>query len=68
MNFSSGFHVDEEVVTRRGKRGRVVSVEPDGMTLVVRFGSREFPMRCTQVVKARSYDSAGRGYARQLYQ
>lgn len=53
------------VVTRSGKRGEVV--RGTGATILVRFGSREFEMSPTSVIRASAYDAMGRGYSPQRH-
>ena len=53
------FYKGQEVETRKGKRGTVVESVYSGETEVdVRFGSKVFRMRVTQLASARSLDKA----------
>ena len=58
----NGFMVGSKVVTRRGKRGVVETFNTDGK-VNVRFGSKVFAMRQTQVICAAAYDRMGKGYS-----
>lgn len=66
---TTGFWVGAEVVTRRGKRGTVRELLPNG-NLLVAFSPTHagFEMQPGQLVTATSYDRAGKGYARQVWQ
>lgn len=57
------YHAGEQVMTRRGKRGRVNGYADDGRVLV-QFGSREFPMREGQIVALDGYSHTSRASRR----
>lgn len=66
MKFTTPFYTGETVITRRGKRGTVVSCA-DG-TVDVRFGGKVFTMRWGQVVSEHEVNrmNAASRYARNV--